>query len=33
MRHTWMKANYLAAIIVATIGWLWFIGWLAMHLI
>jgi len=28
-----MKANYLFAITFATIGWLWFIAWIAMHLI
>jgi hypothetical protein len=33
MRHIWMKANYLATVTVATIGWLWFIAWIAMHLI
>jgi hypothetical protein len=28
-----MKATYLIAIGVATFGWLWFIGWIAMHAI
>lgn len=27
------KAIYLAAISLATIGWLWLIAWIAMHLI
>ena len=27
------KAIYLAAIGLATIGWLWLIAWIAMHLI
>jgi hypothetical protein len=27
------KATYLIAIGVATLGWLWFIGWIAMHAI
>jgi hypothetical protein len=33
VRHTFVKATYLFAIGVATCGWLWFIGWLAMHAI
>jgi len=33
MRHYWMAANYLVAITLATIGWLWFIGWCALRLI
>ncbi len=33
MRDTWMKANYIVAISVATIGWLWLIAWTAMHVI
>jgi hypothetical protein len=27
------KATYIIAIGVATAGWLWFIGWIAMHAI
>jgi hypothetical protein len=33
MRQTWMKANYFVAIVVATIGWLWLIVWIARQLI
>lgn len=28
-----MHAIYLAAIVVGTIGWLWFIAWIAMRLV
>jgi hypothetical protein len=28
-----VKVTYLIAISVATFGWLWFIGWIAMHAI
>jgi hypothetical protein len=33
VKHVLMKATYLVAIGVATFGWLWFIGWIAMHVI
>jgi hypothetical protein len=33
MRQTWMKANYFVAIVVATIGWLCLIVWIARQLI
>ena len=28
-----MHAIYLAAIVIGTIGWLWFIAWIAMRLV
>jgi hypothetical protein len=33
MRQNWMKANYFVAIVVAMIGWLWLIVWIARQLI
>jgi len=33
MRSKWMIANYLVSIIFATVGWLYFIVWIAMLLI
>jgi hypothetical protein len=33
MRHVLMRAVYLAAIAVATIGWLWFLVWAATQLV
>jgi hypothetical protein len=33
MRETWMKANYLIAIGVATTGWLWLIAWIALQML
>jgi hypothetical protein len=32
-RDSFVRAVYLAAIAVATLGWLWLIAWCAMHLI
>jgi hypothetical protein len=31
-RHGLARAIYIAAIAVATIGWLWLIGWIALKL-
>jgi hypothetical protein len=33
MGHELMRAIYLAAIAVATIGWLWFLVWMAKQLV
>jgi hypothetical protein len=33
MRRYWLTANYLVAITLAMIGWLWLIAWVAMQLI
>jgi hypothetical protein len=33
MRRCWLTASYLVAIVLAMIGWLWFIAWIAMRLI
>jgi hypothetical protein len=33
MRRAWMKVNYLTAIGAATVGWLWFIGWVGIQMI
>ena len=33
MRQTLLKVNYLIAISLATLGWLYFIGWIIMQLI
>jgi|KBSMisStaDraftv2_1062788.scaffolds.fasta_scaffold184302_2 hypothetical protein len=33
MRQIWFKANYLLAIGVGTLGWLWFIVWIGLQLI
>jgi hypothetical protein len=33
MRRAWMKVNCLTAIGAATIGWLWFIGWVGIQMI
>jgi hypothetical protein len=33
IRRYWMIANYLVAITLAMIGWLWLIAWIAMQLI
>jgi hypothetical protein len=33
MRVTYMRALYLVAIGLATIGWRWLIAWMATHLI
>jgi hypothetical protein len=32
MRRYWMSANYLIAITLAMIGWLWLIAWIARQL-
>jgi hypothetical protein len=33
MRHYWMTANYIVALALAMIGWLWLIAWIALQLI
>jgi hypothetical protein len=33
VRRYWMLANYLAAIVLATIGWIWLMVWIAKRLI
>jgi hypothetical protein len=33
MRRYWMNTNYLVAITLAMVGWLWFIAWCALRLI
>jgi hypothetical protein len=33
VKYLLVKATYLIAIGVAMFGWLWFIGWIAMHAI
>jgi hypothetical protein len=33
MRRYWMIANYLVAIALAMIGWLWLIAWIARQLV
>jgi hypothetical protein len=32
MRDRWMKANYLIAIALATLGWIWFSVWILKEL-
>jgi hypothetical protein len=32
MNKDWMKANYLIAITLAMIGWLWLFGWIVKRL-
>jgi hypothetical protein len=31
--HMLMRAHYILAIVVATIGWLWFLVWMAEQLV
>jgi hypothetical protein len=33
MKYLLVKTGFLTAIGVAMVGWLWFIGWIAMHAI
>jgi hypothetical protein len=33
VRRYWMMANYLAAIALAMLGWLWLIAWIVRKLI